>query len=144
MDPLDPTAGFDPSVFNNVTITGAIAFICVTVIVVTYKGTIKAAIAKIFGIDRRKKDNGNGEDNEKKRSNDTITKTEMEIILLKRDNEINEKINRIKEDLTGKVTASKEELTKLIMDETGKIYNKMESNKDELLRAINRIGGASA
>ena len=136
---MDPLTEIDPTFFNDFTITGLIALICFTIILIVFKGTIRAILSKVFGIDRRKKDNGNGKD-EPRRGDDTITREQMEIILLKRDNAIDGKINGVKEVLTGKLTDSKEELTKLITEETSKIYNRMDDNKKEVLDAILKIG----
>ena len=126
---------------NRMNFFGVIALICVTAIMIQFRGLIFSVVSKIAGIDRRKKDNGENGNGDQRRNADTITTLQMENILLKRDNEIDGKINTIKEDLNSKITDSKEELTKLIMEETGNIYAKMDANKGELLTAIAKIKG---
>jgi len=57
---MEPLSDIDPTVFNNFTITGLIAFICFTTLAIIFRTLIFAVVSKVFGIDRRKKDNGNG------------------------------------------------------------------------------------
>ncbi len=77
-------------------------------------------------LEKRKNGNGNGDQENQDRRKDSELK--IENMLLKRDNQINEKISKVKEELTEEIKESE-----------GKIYARMDKNKDILLTAITNI-----